>query len=147
MGTRILDSKLTLGLTISLIAILCVTIIFINNSSLVPNIPSISWKTNSNALLITYRPDCGCGPSTTKVAGEGVLHHQLVILISEKPETELNKIKSKYSEDSIIVRSGVQKSIIEELSPSGKTTVSYVKGSRIVRQATGIFDYLEFVHQ
>ena len=105
--------------------------------SYVPDLPKYRLSNKADVIVICYRPGCGCEAHTTIWTGQALERKKQVLLLASKWEPEMDYVREKYAPVGAVVLTTNNQSLLERLSPSGKTTVSRVDYGKIVRQAAG----------
>lgn len=118
-----------------------------HRTTVAPEFPAYPWQAHPNTLLVCYRPDCGCGISGSQWALEGIAHRIDVLIVFDKPYEEIEALTKQYPQAHLTLLKETRPEIIQQLSPNKKTTATLIRNGRIVRQASGRFDFMRFVQQ
>ena len=141
ISKRLFSSTFLFIALMGIIGVMSVVLLQVSKRNIVPDVPGVNWASHHRALLIGYRPDCGCGIGATQWAEEAIFHHIDVIIVTTKSTKELDLLKQASLSTGVVIVTAASSSLLDQLSPSGKTTASTVVDRRIIRQSFGKFDY------
>lgn len=137
---RLAESRTICVALFGAIAALAIAWYRVEASLRAPEIPGYRWTAHPNVLLICDRPDCGCTLTAAEWAAKGLQRNMDVLVVTRRPVPDIEPLRKGRPGQRVSVYITRDTSLIDRLTPSGRTTAAVVKSGRFVRSFTARAD-------